>query len=335
MNSKLTSAAFAATLVVFSTATATAQEADAQESRGDVASEKPQDQKKQGSTKEKDSSAASSTKKGAKGSASRSGATSEGAPADQTDRSKGALEEADEGAARGAAKANEDIVGKDAQQTNEQRARAPRTDREETKEGETPEAAQKIGHATTTAAASVVEAGEDVTRATDKPGRYNPVAVTWNPLGLMVGGRISFNLEWAPVTHHVVIVSPHFANTSQDVTVSPDVTRSNTFSGVGGEIGYRYYTGRKGMNGVFVGPSLVGGVYNADLISGEKAFTNIGIAADVGVQQIFFDHLALGAGVGIMYLNVSRDFGDLPAGPSTIAEQGVKPRFLAQAGYAF
>lgn len=276
----------------------------------------------------------SSTKKGAAGTtkASASGETKTDA---RTDDSKGALEEADDGAARGAAKANEQIVGEEAQQTNEQRARAPRTDREETKEGETPEAADEIGSATTTAAASVVHAGEDITRATDKPGRYNPVAVTWNPLGLMVGGRVSFNLEWAPVTHHVIIASPHIANTSQDVTVSSDVTRSNTFSGVGGELGYRYYTGRKGMNGVFIGPSLVGGVYNANLISGERAFTNFGVAADVGVQHIFFDHLALGAGVGIMYLNVSRDFGDLPAGPSTIAQQGVKPRFLAQAGYAF
>ncbi len=328
MNSKLTSAAFAATLVVFSATTATAQQTDRQEARDGNASEKTTQQKKS-STKKQDGSSTKKTVKAGTKKDSKAGNDAD------TDSAKGALEEADEGAARGAAKANADIVGDEAQETNEQRARAPRTDREETKEGETPEAAEEIGSATTTAAASVVNAGEDLTRATDKPGRYNPVAVTWNPLGLMVGGRVSFNLEWAPVTHHVVILSPHFANASQDVSISPDVTRSNTFSGVGGEVGYRYYTGRKGMNGVFVGPSLVGGVYNANLVTGEQAFTNFGVAADVGVQQIFFDHLALGAGVGVMYLNVSRDFGDLSAGPSTIAEQGVKPRFLAQAGYAF
>jgi len=231
----------------------------------------------------------------------------------------------------------EDIVGKKQQQENERKAREVREtrEREARDKQKAQQAGQAVGRATTTAATGVIQAGQDVTRALDQPGKYNPVAVTWNPLGSVVGGRVSFNIEYAPVTHHVIIASPHFANPSQEVSVGPDATRTNRFTGVGGELGYRYYTGSRGMNGIFIGPSLVGGVYSADLMQGNTAFTNIGVAADIGVQQVFWDHLALGAGVGVQYLSVSENFGDLATGPSTIASSGLKPRILAQAGYAF
>jgi hypothetical protein len=175
----------------------------------------------------------------------------------------------------------------------------------------------------------------DVTRSVDTPGTYDPFALTLNPLGLFVGGRLSFNAEWAPAVHHSLVVSPHFVHTTADVATSGNTTASQAFTGVGGEIGYRYYTGHRGPNGIFVGPSLIAGAYNAGLPSGNQAFTNIGIAADVGVQDILFNHLVVGAGIGIEYLSVSHDFGDLPTGPSTIASTGLKPRMLLSAGYGF
>jgi hypothetical protein len=138
-----------------------------------------------------------------------------------------------------------------------------------------------------------------------------------------------------PAAHHSIEVSPHFVHTTADVATSGNTTASQAFTGIGGEIGYRYYTGHRGPNGVFVGPSLIAGVYNAGLPSGNQAFTNIGIAGDVGVQDILWNHLVVGAGVGIEYLSVSHDFGDLPTGPSTIASSGFKPRVLLSAGYGF
>lgn len=200
---------------------------------------------------------------------------------------------------------------------------------------EATKAGEKVGKTTTTAAEVFIDTTRDITRATDEPGRYNTFAAEVNPLGLIVGGRVSVNLEYAPVTHHVLVVSPHFVRTTATTDVAANRTVDQTFTGVGGEVGYRYYTGHKGMNGIFVGPSLIGGVYNADLPGGNKAFTNVGIAADVGVQKVFWDHLALGAGLGLQYIRVSEDFHDLPAGPSTIASSGIKPRLLAQIGYAF
>lgn len=155
------------------------------------------------------------------------------------------------------------------------------------------------------------------------------------PLGLFVGGRVSFNLEWAPATHHVIVLSPHFVHTSADIAVAGDATQSQSFTGFGGELGYRYYTGHRGMNGIFIGPSLITGFYEANLPNSNVFFGDFGAALDVGLQEIFFNHLIVGGGVGIEYLGVGHDFRDLPSGPAAIASQGVKPRLLLEVGYGF
>jgi hypothetical protein len=213
----------------------------------------------------------------------------------------------------------------------EQKAR----DEQKRQEQAPPSTAERIGQATTRAAETVIGAARDVTRATDEPGEFSPLAVELNPLGLIVGGRISLNVEYAPVRHHIIVLSPHFVNTSAEIAVSPQMMQTRTFTGGGAEIGYRYYNGQNGVNGVFFGPSLIGGVFNASLTGEDNVFANIGVAADIGFQDILFDRLVLGAGVGIQYLRVSDNFDDLPAGPSAIASSGIKPRLLAQAGYAF
>jgi hypothetical protein len=196
------------------------------------------------------------------------------------------------------------------------------------------DAAAAIGRATTTAAETVTTVARDAERATDKPGRYAVFAVELYPLGLLVGGRVSVQAEWVPVTHHALVVNPHFVHTSADVAVTPDRTERQTFTGVGTELGYRYYTGHRGMNGVFFGPSAIVGLYSASLLDGNQTFTNLGIAVDVGVQAILADHLVLGGGLGLEYLWVSHDFHDLPTGPSTIASDGIKPRLLLAIGGA-
>jgi Protein of unknown function (DUF3575) len=217
---------------------------------------------------------------------------------------------------------------------NERRAHEKR-EREAKDRASAKEAGEAVGRATTSAATAFIQTGQDVTRALDQPGKYNAVAASWNPLGLIIGGRVSFNVEYAPVAHHVIILSPHFVRTSEDLSANSEVVFTNRFTGAGGELGYRYYTGHRGMNGIFIGPSFVGGVYNARLAGGDMPFTNLGLAVDVGIQHIFRDHLVLGAGAGVEYLHVSKNFGDVAIGPSTIASSGVKPRLLAQAGYAF
>lgn len=192
-------------------------------------------------------------------------------------------------------------------------------------------ATEEVGETTTTAAETIVR---DTREPFDEPGPFKPFAIEINPLGLVVGGRLSLQAEWAFAAHHVVVVNPQFQSTTGDVTRN-GVTEDWRFQGVGGELGYRYYTGRRGMNGVFLGPSVIAGIYNASMPGSDQAFSTIGVAADVGVQQIFFDHLVIGGGVGLQYLAVSEEFGDLPSGPGQIGEDGVKPRLLLSAGYAF
>jgi hypothetical protein len=222
--------------------------------------------------------------------------------------------------------------GEDGARRAQEQERRERVEREKV---EAEKAGEAVGRATTTATTIVIEAGQGVARTLDQPGKYNAVAATWNPIGLIVGRRVSFNVEFAPITHHVIIVSTHFANPGEETTVGPGFTYQKRFTGAGGELGYRYYTGHRGMNGIFIGPSLVGGIYNASLLREESVFTNIGIAGDVGIQHIFLDHIAVGGGLGIEYLRVSKSFGDVSLGPSTIASAGFKPRMLVQAGYAF
>ncbi|MEO6576712.1 MAG: hypothetical protein ABIP89_22890, partial [Polyangiaceae bacterium] len=175
----------------------------------------------------------------------------------------------------------------------------------------------------------------DVEKATDPPGNYHAVAVEWNPLGIFLGGRVSLQGEFVPAQHHAIELSPHFVHTSNDVAVSNNGTTSQTFTGAGAEVGYRYYTGRRGPNGLFVGPSFLLGFYNAALPGGDQSFSNIGVAVDVGIQKIFFEHLVVGGGLGLQWTTVSHDFNDLPTGSAIIAGGGVKPRFILAVGYTF
>lgn len=262
----------------------------------------------------------------------------------QADRAEQKARDADPsvagGIAKGAADAdnaaddtNADIVGSKAQNENEREALDPKLRKKNNDEGD--KIARDIGQTTTTAANYITDGVSDATSAADKPGRYRPFALEWNPLGLIVGGRVSIAAEWAPVTHHVLIVSPHFVRTGADVSIGANEQVRQTFTGGGGEIGYRYYTGHRGMNGVFIGPSVIAGYYNASLPGEDQPFTNLGVAVDVGVQHVIGDHFVLGGGIGVEYLRVSHEFGDLSDGASAIAKQGVKPRLLFQGGYAF
>jgi len=251
-----------------------------------------------------------------------------------TPDTQGKANEASKSLDESAKKANEDVVGKTQQQENEREAQKPRPS-EKTEEKEAHESAQEVGKATTTAADVVATGVADTTRAADKPGRYTPFALEWNPLGLMGSGRVSLNAEWVPATHHGIIISPHFINTSADVALTNGGTDNQTVTGFGGELGYRYYTGHRGPNGVFIGPSVIAGAYNATTPTGGQAFADIGLAVDVGAQFIVADHLVIGGGVGVEYLNVSTEVPNLSSAQKQIGEGGLKPRLLLEAGYGF
>jgi hypothetical protein len=279
-------------------------------------------------------------------------------PQPRPNTTAGTPRQANAEAEEAARKANEAVVGPSVQKQNEEAAANPSAaaEREKCPPGTKncpPKSPQKknergdvgatsmqggepgaqVGQTAAGATNGIDHMVSDMTNATDKPGKYDPFAVEIDPLGLFVGGRLGFNLEWAPVVHHAFELRPSFNHTSDDIETTGGSTINQTFTGVGAELGYRYYTGHKGMNGVFVGPSFIAGLYNAGLPSGNQAFTDVGVAVDVGLQQVFFNHLVVGGGVGLEYLSVSHDFQDLPTGPGTIASSGVKPRFVLEIGY--
>ena len=163
---------------------------------------------------------------------------------------------------------------------------------------------------------------------------YHAIAIELNPLPLYFG-RLSANLEYMPLQHHAIVLNPQITHVSNELAVSGGANASQTFSGFGGEVGYRYYTGHKGIDGVFVGPSLIMGVYNAGLPDGNQAFTTMGVAVDAGVKAVVWDHVAVGAGAGLQWVKVSHDFNDLPTRSELAVGNGVKPRILAEVGYAF
>lgn len=269
-------------------------------------------------------------------------------------------QQANETADTAANRLNRSIVGAERQRRNEEQAMAPRaqyrcvaeerganpgtgvtsmqsgTGRTSMQPGNEPNStANQVGQTAAQATGGLEGTVRDVTEATNPPGPYRPFALEINPLGLFVGGRLSFNAEWAPATHHVLVLSPHLVHTTANMPLGGGTMGTQAFTGAGTELGYRYYTGTRGMNGIFVGPSLIMGLYNAGLPMGNQLFTDVGVAGDIGVQEILWNHVVVGGGVGIEYLQVSHDFGDLPMGPSTIASTGLKPRFLLEAGYGF
>jgi hypothetical protein len=168
-----------------------------------------------------------------------------------------------------------------------------------------------------------------------------PVAVTLNPLGLAFQ-RYGANVEVSPSPHHVVTGSLY--TQSVPVWLVKDVSGRNEINdhggtSLGGELGYRLYSGSIGADGLFAGgsfvsmplayPRLAADLRSADLVR----FNALGAAFDVGVQKVTSSGFTLGGGVGVMYLvyDMPQDFRRIPIG----FEPHVLPRLLLTAGWSF
>ena len=175
-------------------------------------------------------------------------------------------------------------------------------------------------------------------RATDsapvKP--FKSLAVEINPLAASIG-RYSIQGEWLPVEHQALVLNPHLDHVSTNVGFGGGATISDSFTGFGTELGYRYYTGSRGANGFFVGPSVLVAHYSESAAGQSTSFNSIGGAVDVGGQFLIGPGVIVGFGVGLQYtknsLNGSTD--GLGFAASAIAGDGLRPRALLTVGYAF
>lgn len=165
------------------------------------------------------------------------------------------------------------------------------------------------------------------------------LALELNPLGFAIG-RYSLNVEYMLGRHHALILTPFFDNTPVKVN---DVD-AGSLTGFGGELGYRFYTGSRGPNGFFIGPSVLFASWSQSLPDGVPAntpkpdgFTAIGGALDLGGQAVIGPGVIVGAGFGLQYTKNSIDVNTdkLNIASAAIAGGGVRPRFLLSVGYAF
>lgn len=171
----------------------------------------------------------------------------------------------------------------------------------------------------------------------DRADTHKQFTATANPLSFGIG-RYGADLQWLPAQHHAIVLNPFFASTTAHVDMESNGVKSSydeKFSGFGAEVGYRFYSGERGANGFFVGPSLLVGTYTASAGGQSVGFNSIGYAVDIGGQHVFSNGLTLGGGFGLQHTSVNKDFTDLPLTAAILAGGGWRPRFLLSLGYSF
>jgi hypothetical protein len=182
----------------------------------------------------------------------------------------------------------------------------------------------------------------DVVVKTEPPPR-RVLTVEWNPVALLFE-RLSVNVEIAPADHHVLILSPYvfdartaaFQSSATDAAGNAIQVESQRFEGVGGEIGYRYYTGLGGPRGLFVGPSFILASVQATAGDGSKtSLADFGVALDVGYQMLVADNWVVALGVGAQYTWATKSLPDQQWPADIYANSGVHVRPLFALGYAF
>ena len=183
------------------------------------------------------------------------------------------------------------------------------------------------------AAAKPVDADKPKPKDQDEEDFKN-IAITANPLSLILM-RVGVNVELLPTKHHAIVVNPYF----QSISVGSGGNETS-YTNFGGELGYHFYTGERGANGFFIGPSLLvqqmsstaKSTVGGQTTEANASITVYGAALDLGGQHVTKGGFTIGAGVGAQYLTASNT---TTATSSTVKVSGVLPRFLLTVGYSF
>jgi hypothetical protein len=167
---------------------------------------------------------------------------------------------------------------------------------------------------------------------------FKSVVVQGNPLGVVIG-RYSADLEYLPLPHHALHLSPvgYFA--------LPGV--ADELTGFGAEMGYRWYSGSYGPHGFFLGASFIalslqylhGAVPGLPLDApDDTSFVQLGGAIDAGYQVVILGNFAAGAGVGAAYtVDTTQPHFEYQSHPwhDLLYGSGLRPRVLLSLGAAF
>ncbi len=169
--------------------------------------------------------------------------------------------------------------------------------------------------------------GSEVASEPSRPASRHVLVA--NLLATLIG-RFGVDYAFLPVAHHALQVGGH-------VQLLPPLGRTDEVTGFGGELGYRFYSGRSGPSGLFVGASGLLGRYHW-IEGGDEAHqgtnTRYGVAVDAGYSLFAGKNFvfALGAGVELAALSGSPGVPELAR---LIVRTGIGPRGLVQMGFAF
>ncbi|WP_394846300.1 hypothetical protein LZC95_02400 [Pendulispora brunnea] len=182
---------------------------------------------------------------------------------------------------------------------------------------------------------------KDAPRAETEGSDFKRIALAINPLAIGIG-RYSIQGEFLPMPHHAITLNPFYAHVPVTITVNGQDVDAGSLNGFGGELGYRFYTGSKGANGFFVGPSILFASYsqssgNDGGAKSSDSFLNYGAALDIGGQAVIGPGIVVGGGFGLQYTKTSEDINtdNLNLASAIVAGGGIRPRFLFALGYSF
>jgi len=176
----------------------------------------------------------------------------------------------------------------------------------------------------------------------ERPPLRRRVTIAWNPVPVFTISKLSFDLVITPVDHHALVISPFYAWPSTNpIYVFDDMGRATQlpqqgFSGGGAELGYRYYFGRGGPRGAFLGGSLLLSGFQVTAGNGQdSSFFDYGVAADVGYSILLLDRLSIAVGAGVQYTRTDKSIPPQQFPARIWANDGVLPRVLVSIGTAF
>ncbi|HSQ67941.1 MAG TPA: hypothetical protein VLM85_32245 [Polyangiaceae bacterium] len=155
------------------------------------------------------------------------------------------------------------------------------------------------------------------------------LALYVTPLSLLVD-RYGASLEVMLASHHAIEAGAYY------VYCSTNSDSGNLFEGVGGELGYRFYLGRNGPRGLYVGPSFLLAALTATPQAGPSVgYLDLGGALDLGYQALVADRVLVAIGAGAQYTVATKSFPEQQVPASVYANGGLRPRVSLAIGVAF
>src|SRR5687767_4162786 len=107
------------------------------------------------------------------------------------------------------------------------------------------------------ACASAAAAAPDKTTLPSSDAPFVRHALQGN-LAVAPLGRYGLAFEWLPIRHHALVLSAYRQTPGLASMINGGLL------GVGGEVGWRFYSSHRGPMGLFAGPSVVGAFHTSE-----------------------------------------------------------------------